>query len=221
MINAVRSEFCECGCGQRLPPATKCTRYHPARFIVGHASRNKPSPKKYVPSPDEIPSGRCECGCGAPTTIATMTNKRRRHFKGYPTPFIRGHRVQPTREQHWHFTGRRKAGGGYIYVYAPDHPNACAGLLEGYVLEHRLVAEATIGRLLRPDEAVHHINGVKTDNRPENLVVMTFAAHRALHGKGYRTSEEHRRKLSEAAKRQHAEGRGNAFGLKSHRKTSS
>ena len=58
--------------------------------------------------------------------------------------------------------------GGYRYLYKPDHPNA-VGPGKKYVAEHRLVMENEIGRLLEPHERVHHLDGDKLNNKPENL----------------------------------------------------
>ena len=64
--------------------------------------------------------------------------------------------------------GRTKHHAGYLMVWMPDHPRASTGG-GAYVFQHILVMEELIGRQLFPDESVHHINGVKDDNRPENL----------------------------------------------------
>jgi len=88
---------------------------------------------------------------------------------------------------------------GYVFVFAPNHPRAMRG---GAVCQHILVAEEMIGRPLKPDEVVHHINGIKSDNRPENLMVMTDHDHRSYHIK----ETWKRRKAAIAA--QHAQEAG-------------
>lgn len=62
--------------------------------------------------------------------------------------------------------GRRHTRGGYVYIYSPEHPFAA---LNSSVAEHRLVMEKMLGRYLDRSESVHHRNGVRDDNRPENL----------------------------------------------------
>ena len=47
--------------------------------------------------------------------------------------------------------------------------------------KHRREMEKILGRLLLPNEDVHHINGIRDDNRPENLVVMNHSDHLRLH----------------------------------------
>ena len=73
--------------------------------------------------------------------------------------------------------GRAIHSKGYIYLLKPDHPNATQ---KGYVMEHRLVMENKIGRLLKDFEEVHHRNGIKSDNRIENLELVTNRTHNGL-----------------------------------------
>lgn len=73
--------------------------------------------------------------------------------------------------------GRRRSPLGYIYLYAPEHPKAT----HKCVLEHRYVMEKKIGRLLSDHETVHHKNGIRDDNRIQNLELWS-----TQHGKGGR-----------------------------------
>lgn len=67
---------------------------------------------------------------------------------------------------------------GYVMLFQPENPMSNSG---GYVPEHRFVMANKLGRILKREESVHHINGKKDDNRLENLVVLTKGGHTSLH----------------------------------------
>jgi len=76
--------------------------------------------------------------------------------------------------------GRRilDKGNGYVRIYYPDsHPRKDK---DGYVLEHILIWENTHRKPLPKGWVIHHLNGIKYDNRPENLVAMPSKKHYLL-----------------------------------------
>jgi hypothetical protein len=72
--------------------------------------------------------------------------------------------------------GGRRVKAGYIMLYMPDHPRASVG--NGtYVFEHIVIWERTHNQPLPDGWVVHHLNGVKDDNRPKNLLAMSRRGH--------------------------------------------
>lgn len=75
--------------------------------------------------------------------------------------------------------GRRKHMSGYVFILSKSHPFCNA---KGYVFEHRLVLEKYLKRYLNAKETTHHINGIKNDNRVENLMLfINHSAHTTYH----------------------------------------
>lgn len=79
--------------------------------------------------------------------------------------------------KHKNWRGGIRMERGYRTVY--QRPKSTEG--RNYIAEHRLVLERKLSRRLKSDEIVHHKNGIKTDNRISNLVVMNRFEHARLH----------------------------------------
>lgn len=117
-----------------------------------------------------IPYGYCQCGCGGKTTVIAATDKKRNRIKGEPSRFLKGHQ--------WGNKGKIE-NYGYIMIFQDDHPRANNF---GYVYEHILVMEKSLGRNILPTEAIHHIDGNPKNNAIWNLMLFaTNAMHSAFH----------------------------------------
>ena len=88
--------------------------------------------------------------------------------------------------------GGRREHNGYILI-RPEYgyPNTRA---DGYISEHRYNMEKHIGRPLKKDETIHHVNGDRKDNRIENLLLLENRHHVLKHyevmGELYRLRDE-------------------------------
>lgn len=132
-------------------------------------------------------SGRsCACGCGSPVGGSTRLGLRR---------FVSGHNLRnmertaehkaaiaaacrnawATKRGRMPLGSRRRDANGYWLVKVREGGGR-------WDKEHVIVAQAQIGRALEPGEHVHHINCVRDDNRPENLIVLTAGTHTSAHG---------------------------------------
>ncbi|MCL2064087.1 MAG: HNH endonuclease [Candidatus Cloacimonetes bacterium] len=97
----------------------------------------------------------CLCGC---RKLIISHDKRGRKMR-----FAKGHKISKG-----HYCKR-----GYKWLSIPGTNKK--------IQEHRQIIQDAIGRPLKKSEVVHHINGIKDDNRLENLMVMNYNEHNHLH----------------------------------------
>lgn len=144
----------------------------------------------------------CNTGCGRVNSSRGLCSMHRRRMQnwGELEPNNLGKhqkkRVYLDMTKHPHWKGGRINRRGYIYLKRPEHPNSDA---QNYIAEHRVVMEEKIGRYLKPEEAVHHIDGNRSNNEPDNLQL--FSTH------GEHTKVAHPEVAYKARKRNYKHGK--------------
>ncbi len=128
----------------------------------------------------------CACGCGNLRPKYTISGIQRRYIKGHQFRGMK-HSEQSKikmslskvgKNNPSYLSGRIINTQGYILILNRSHPNALNGK---YVYEHRFVMEQHLGRLLTSKEEIHHINGVRDDNRIENLRLFASKSEHKIH----------------------------------------
>jgi HNH endonuclease len=135
---------------------------------------------KDIPSDNKI---LCACGCGQFREAYDNRGRLRQYINGHSKAgrFQIGHKMSVLEKNSRWNGGITYNPKGYRLLKHPEHPHRNN---HGYVFEHRLVMEQYIGRYLEPDEVVHHRNGMITDNRIENLELMSNSSHTTHHNIG-------------------------------------
>lgn len=146
------------GCGEKHYGRGWCYRHWKSFNYYGDPLRQ---PKRYRRKPADglcVAPG-CERPCRKTGVECSLHHQRRQAHGSYDLP--------PRKKKPRIPVGTKRTDvQGYVFVYRPDRDDTHRN---GFMSEHRMVMADYLGRPLRDNEAVHHRNGIRNDNRIENL----------------------------------------------------
>jgi hypothetical protein len=139
------------------------------------------------------PSGLCMCGCGQPTTIAKITNRKHGRLAGHPTRFLVGH--QATRSP----VAYVEADCGHetpcwLWQRACDSRGYGHYWYGGRLRKAHAVYWEEVNGPIPPGRELHHRCDVKSCVRPDHLVPLTRAEHTAIDGRIEKMAAKNRRR---------------------------
>ena len=125
--------------------------------------------------------GQCQCGCNESVPIRNSRGELGRFKHGHNRLDYFKNTIFMGENHHAWKGGRYKdKNTGYVYVYASDHPFKNK---DNKVAEHRKVYEDYYNCILLPFTQIHHVNGIRDDNRIENIIPTYNGIHRSTYHK--------------------------------------
>jgi hypothetical protein len=174
-----KRKYCTVKCGNEARRGVKVTTWVTIQCVICQAT--------FQVTPAWERSGRRKYCTRACQAVGTKQNRDRRGKAHTPESRAKMGANPYRREDTARWKGGRFVHRGYVHVLIDTLPPETQALLAQmktkgkYVLEHRAVAATMLGRPLTRDDVVHHVNGEKADNRPENLIVTPRADHTMEH----------------------------------------